>query len=110
MAGSVDKLQEFLDGVISPSSQKCPLNECTAGKVWLVLAGLSLAGAAYSSWNAFLSTLAYEAIIGLGVAYLCRSCHSTFLWIMLLIFMGLPVVAIGSILFFFEPTVDVKTH
>jgi hypothetical protein len=95
----VDRFETHLDRFLPSKGEKCSLFKCTPGKVWLVLAVLSLMGSVNMGWRGFLSTLIWEIIIGWGISWLCRGCHYGWLWTLLVIFAGIPLaVIIGALL------------
>jgi hypothetical protein len=63
-----------------PKNPNCPLSQCTAMKVFVVLALISIASSALQSWSSFVGTIFFEAIIGLLVVWLCRNCRTKWAW------------------------------
>lgn len=98
MGSYVDGFQKYLDRFLPASGQKCELFSCTPGKVWLALAVLSLVGSASFGWQSFLKTIVWEIIVGWGIAWLCRGCSYEWLWLILVVFAGIPLALVfGSL-------------
>lgn len=77
------------------SGQACSLTDCTAGKVFLMVAAVGVLGSV-GSWGNFGAALLYEAIIGTMIALLCRGCSSKWPWVLLLFAAALPaIIAVG---------------
>ena len=96
----VESLENQLDRFLPKTSEKCGLFACTPGKIWLVLALLSVVGSVNYGWKAFLTTVFWEVIIGWGVAWLCRGCSYGWLWAFLIIFAGIPLAFAAAVILF----------
>jgi hypothetical protein len=83
-------------GQIIPKNPQCPLADCTAVKVWIVIALISIASAAVQSWSSFVGTLVFEALLGLLVLWLCRNCHRKWAWAAVLITSLTPILLFAA--------------
>lgn len=90
----VNRFEGYLDKFLPAQDQKCELFKCVPGWIWLVGAGLSIAASASQGWSTLLKTVVWEVIVGWGVAWLCRGCHTRILWFFLLIGTVLPLLFI----------------
>jgi hypothetical protein len=90
----VNRFEGYLDRFLPAQDQKCDLFKCVPGWIWLVGAGLSIVASANLGLSALLKTIVWEAIVGWGVAWLCRGCHTRWLWFFLLIGTVLPILLI----------------
>ena len=93
------KFESFIDRALPTVGQPCPLWGCTAGKVFAVLAVLSLVGS-MSSWSNFVGVLVWEVLLSLLVTWLCRTCRDKWVWGIVLVGAVMPflIVAIFAIL------------
>ena len=89
---TVERLEAHLDKFLPTSGTKCDLFKCTPGKIWMVLAAISVLGAANHGWRTLVSTIMWEVVVGWGIAWLCRGCKYGWLWTMLILFSGLPLL------------------
>jgi len=96
----IDSFQNHLDHFLPSNGKKCELFECTPGKIWLVLALLSIIGSATVGWQSFLVTVIWEIIAGWGIAWLCRGCGMGWIWAILIIFTGIPLALICTSMIF----------
>lgn len=76
----------------------CGLSTCTPGIIFAVLSGLSVISSAFVSWSAFIKTLLIQAVLLWGAVWLCKGCHTTTLWWILAIMIGLPIFLIVGVL------------
>lgn len=91
MATLFERADDWL-GKIIPKNPNCPLMECTAVKVWVVIALISIASSAIQSWSSFVGTLIFEALLGLLVLWLCRNCYRKWAWAAVLITSLTPIL------------------
>ena len=94
----VDKVESGLDKFLSSSGKKCKLVDCTPGKIWLVIAAISLLLSAQQGAKAFAGTFAWEVMIGFAVSWLCRSCGYGWLWTMLVLMAAIPALVVAAII------------
>lgn len=72
-------IESGLDRFLPPNIEKCGIFDCTAGKVWAVLAALSVA-INYGDWNRLVTAIAWQFFTGIGVLLLCRACQTGWIW------------------------------
>lgn len=84
-------MDQFIDSIIPTAGQKCTLMDCTAGKLFLMIAAIGVLSSV-TSWGHFIVALVYELIIGLLIAILCRGCHKHWPWILLLMASLIPIL------------------
>ena len=70
---------------------------CTPGLIFAGLSGLAVVSSMFGGWKAFISTLLTQAVVMLVVVGLCRGCHTTALWWILAILVGLPLALIAVV-------------
>jgi len=87
----IAKFERVLDKLVPAASTKCNLVDCTAGKVYLVIAALSLA-ASTSSWLSFITTLVWQLVLGLIISWLCRTCRNRWIWGAIILAALVPLV------------------
>jgi hypothetical protein len=69
--------------VLSSEKTGCTVynfTNCEPGKLFLAVAGMSLAATASRSWQWFVNTLVYEAVIAVAVLFMCRHCINRYMW------------------------------
>jgi uncharacterized membrane protein len=84
-------MEKFIDSILPTRGEKCALMDCTAGKLFAVIAVIGVLGSV-GSWGNFVSTVIYEAIIGIIILRLCRGCHTRWPWVVLLLAAALPII------------------
>lgn len=94
------RFENHLDKFLPTDGRKCELFKCVPGWIWLVGAGLSIFASVNKGWSAVLKTVLWEALVGWGVAWLCRGCHTKILWFLIIVGVFLPlVVFVGGAVF-----------
>ena len=88
-------MDKFYDNFL-PAAQ-CPLLGCTPGKIWAVVSVVSALGAASNSWGTFTATVAWQFLMGLAMAYLCRSCRKGWAWALLTLLAFVPLISMGIV-------------
>lgn len=90
----VTKFENYLDRFLPPAGQKCALFDCVPGWLWLIGAGITVVASASLGWAAVLKTVLWQAVVGFGVAWLCRGCHTRWLWFLLILGIVMPIVVV----------------
>ena len=85
------KMEGFIDGMLPVAGEKCGLMDCTAGKLFAMVAVIGILGSV-SSWKHFIGAVLFEAIIGVFILRLCRGCHTRWPWVLLLLAAALPII------------------
>ena len=91
------KFETYLDKFLPANGQKCALTKCAPGWIWLFFAGLSVVGSVSRGWGAVIKTVVWEAIVGWGVAWLCRGCHTRWLWFLIIVGSILPIAVFAGL-------------
>lgn len=96
---AISKFEAHLDKYLPAAGERCALGKCVPGWIWLTFAGISLVASVNSGWSTVLKTVVWEAIVGWGVAWLCRGCHTRWLWFFMIFGSMLPlaIFAIAAI-------------
>lgn len=105
----VSRFESHLDKFLPVDGKKCDLFQCVPGWIWLIGAGLSIVASANLGWSALLKTVVWQAIMGWGVAWLCRGCHTKWLWFLLIVGTLLPIVFIVGAMVVIGKAAECKT-
>ena len=81
----------FVDRFLPTPGARCALLDCTAGKLFAMVAVVGVLGSV-GSWGNFAAAVVYEAVLGLMIARMCRGCHSRWPWALLLLAAALPAI------------------
>lgn len=95
----VSRFESHLDKFLPVGGKKCELFSCVPGWIWLIGAGFSVITAANMGWATLLKTVLWQALMGWGVAWLCRGCHTRWLWFLIILGVLLPILIMGGMLF-----------
>jgi hypothetical protein len=90
-------MESFIDSLLPTKGEKCALLDCTAGKLYAMVAIVGILGSV-GSWGNFVAAVVYEAIIGVLILRMCRGCHSRWPWVLLLLAATLPIIITISFL------------
>lgn len=84
-------MESFIDSLLPTSGDKCALLDCTAGKLFVMVATVGVLGSV-GSWGNFAAAIVYEGILGLIIMRMCRGCHARWPWVLLLLAAALPAI------------------
>ena len=84
-------MESLIDSILPTKGEKCALLDCTAGKLFVMVAVVGILGS-IGSWGNFMAAIVYEAIIGIMMLRMCRGCHARWPWVLLLLAAALPII------------------
>lgn len=92
----ISTVETFMDRFLPEAGTRCSLFDCTAGKIYVILAVLSVMSS-IGSWRNLVMTLVWEVVIGFLVAWMCRSCRHKLAWLAVIVASGAPLLILAAL-------------
>lgn len=92
----ISTVESFMDRFLPEAGTRCSLFDCTAGKIYVILAVLSVMSS-IGSWHNLVMALVWETAIGFLVAWMCRSCRHKMAWLAVIVASGAPILLVVAL-------------